>query len=294
MPYDNSSEVVVIRASSLSGYADCPRRSAARMFRREIIAAGFDLRETPPGIGAAIGTAVHKAAAVMLAEKADKGTLPPDDVTDDAAIETLRAETAPGILFDRESPEINAAELQVRRMARAYRNGVAPDIQPLLIEERLEAQVTPLIALSGQADVIAREPGRVRDLKTGKRLGNHAPQIGAYSLLARTPTEANPDGVDVQQASIDWVPRVSSKKPQPAPEQHRHDVARCETAALAVLRHIEGDLRTFREGDMARGVLPGDPWSFVANPSSMLCGPKYCPAHGTSFCREHAQTETEE
>jgi hypothetical protein len=263
------------------------------MFRREIVAAGFDLRETPPGIGAAIGTAVHKAAAVMLAEKADSGTLPPSDVTDDAAIETLREQTAPGILFDRESPEINAAELQVRRMARAYRDGVAPDIQPLLVEERLEAQVTPLIALSGQADVIAREPGRVRDLKTGKRLGNHAPQIGAYSLLARTPSETNPEGVDVQEASIDWVPRASMKKPQAAPEQYRHDVARCETAALAVIRHIESDLKVFREGDFTRGVLPGDPWAFVANPSSMLCGEKYCPAHGTSFCHEHAQKEEE-
>lgn len=62
MPYDNSSEVVVIRASSLSGYADCPRRSAARMFRREIIAAGFDLRETPPGIGAATREEVQRLA----------------------------------------------------------------------------------------------------------------------------------------------------------------------------------------------------------------------------------------
>jgi len=63
-------------------------------------------------------------------------------------------------------------------------------------------------------------------------------------------------------------------------------IAPAETAATNIIRHIEGDLRTFREGDPARRILPGDPWSFVANPASILCSPKYCPAFGTQFCRE--------
>ena len=63
-------------------------------------------------------------------------------------------------------------------------------------------------------------------------------------------------------------------------------VAQAETAASNILRHIAGDLETFRNGDPVRRILPGDPWAFQANPSSILCSPKYCPAFGTTFCHE--------
>lgn len=286
----------IIRASSLSGYPDCGRRSAARMFRAEIVAAGYDLNETPRGIGAAVGTSVHKAAAIMLEEKAKTGELPPDSVTADAAIDTLRAETEPGVVLDRTTVDMNEAEQQVLRMAKVYRRDVAPDIQPLIVEERLQATVpwsTQRLVLSGQADVIAREPGRVRDLKTGARLSNHNPQIGAYSLLARA------QGVEIHEAGIDFIQRAhitsrTKTQVQPGAVIQKHNVAKVETAAANVLRHIDSDLRTFREGDATRGLLPGDAWAFPANPSSMLCSAKYCPAHGTSFCHEAMISEEEE
>jgi hypothetical protein len=52
----------VIRCSALTAYPDCNRRGAARLFWREISSMGFRLRSTPRGIGAAIGSAVHRAA----------------------------------------------------------------------------------------------------------------------------------------------------------------------------------------------------------------------------------------
>jgi hypothetical protein len=277
----------IIRASSLSGYPDCPRRSAARMFRAEIIAAGHDLRDSPRSIGAAVGTAVHKAASVMLIEKAKTGSLPPLSTCHDAAVETVKAEAADGMLYDRETPALNEAQTQVVRMATVYHHDVAPDIQPLIVEERMEADVAPGVVLSGQSDVIAREPGRVRDLKTGKMLGNHKPQLGAYSLLGRS------NGIDVTEAGIDFVQRVPLKKPQPGAVSQVHDVAAAETAATNIIRHIQDDLQTFRRGDPVRGVLPGDPWAFPANPSSMLCSAKWCTAFGTTFCREHQEIEEE-
>lgn len=275
----------VVRSSSLSGYPDCPRRAAAKLFPREIAAAGFDLRDLPSNVGAAVGTGVHAAAALILKEKAATGSLPPVDVATDAAIEELRRAAEPGITYDRETPALNEAEQQAKRMVLVYRHQIAPDVQPLIVEERLEAQVTPDIILSGQSDVIAREPGRIRDLKGGKTMGCHAPQIGSYSLLARS------NGIEVTEACVDWIQRVPLKKPQPDAAVHRYDVATAETAAVNVLRHIEGDLTTFRHGDPERHLLPGDPWAFVANPSSKLCSAKWCPAWGTSFCREHAAIE---
>ena len=166
-------------------------------------------------------------------------------------------------------------------MTKAYHRVVAPKVIPIIVEERLEAEVSPGLILSGQPDVVAREPHKVRDLKTGARAGaSHAPQIGGYSLLART------HGFDIAEAAIDFVQRVNPAKPQPDPNSKVIAISQAETAAANIIRHIEGDLRTFREGDEARHILPGDPWAFQANPSSVLCSPKYCPAFSTEFCRE--------
>lgn len=277
----------IIRSSSLSGYADCPRRGATKLFRKEIEAAGFALREIPNNIGAAVGTGVHAGAALILLEKAATGTLPPESTATDAAVEALREQAAQGITYDRETPALNEAEQQAVRMVGVYRVQIAPAVEPLKVEERMEAQVTPDIVLSGQSDVIAREPGRIRDLKGGKSVGNHGPQIGSYSLLARS------NGIDITEGVVDWIPRVPIKKPQPNAQTFRYDIAAAETAAVNVLRHIEGDVATFRAGDQDRGLLPGDPWAFLANPSSKLCSAKWCPAHGTAFCCE-ATTITEE
>lgn len=276
---------VLVRSSSLSGYPDCPRRAATKLFPREIEAAGYTLRSLPSNVGAAVGTGVHAAAALLLKEKAANGNLPPLNVATDAAVEELRNAVNQGITWDKETPVLNEAELQVARMVQVYRHQVAPMVDPLIVEERLEAQVSPAIVLTGQSDVIAREPGRVRDLKGGKVMGMHAPQIGSYSLLARS------NAIDVTDAVVDWIPRVPLKKPQPDAVTYRHNVADAETAAVNVLRHIESDLATFRNGDMERHLLPGDPWAFVANPSSKLCSAKWCGAHGTAFCREHAAVE---
>ena len=276
-------EPTIIRASALSSYPDCNRRGAARLFRREIEAAGYRLRHTPRGIGAAIGTAVHKAAQVLLGEKATSGVLPPASVGTDAALDELHAQLSSGEVAYDASFTLNRAEAtrQTIGMARIYRSVVAPKVEPILVEERLEAEIAPGIVLSGQADVVAREPGAVRDLKTGvRRPTSVAPQLGAYSLLSRS------HGLDITRALIDFIQRVRPSRPQPDPLSTSLEVAQAETAATNILRHIEGDLATFRHGDPVRRILPGDPWSFQANPASVLCSPKYCAAFGTAFCRE--------
>jgi hypothetical protein len=153
--------------------------------------------------------------------------------------------------------------------------------EPIIVEERLEAEVEPGLILSGQPDIVAREPHGLRDLKTGARPpSSFAPQLGGYSLLARS------HNLDIQNAAIDFVQRVRINKPQPDPVSKTVAVATAETAASNILRHIAGDLDTFRHGDPVRRILPGDPWAFQANPASILCSPKYCPAFGTEFCKE--------
>jgi hypothetical protein len=276
---------IVIRASALSTYPDCPRRAAARLFRREIEAAGFRLRRTPRGIGAVIGSAVHAAAAMALSLKAKTGDLPSATVTVDFAAESLTESLAQGeVTFDAPhgvTHNRDDASKQTISLTSAYRRAVAPSVQPIIVEERLEAEISPGIVLSGTPDVVAREPGAVRDLKTGARsAGSHAPQLGAYSLLSRA------HGLAIETASVDFIRRVGAHKPQPDPISKTVRIADAETAASSIIKHIEGDLSTFRNGDPARRILPGDPWAFQANPASILCSPKWCPAFGTEFCHE--------
>jgi hypothetical protein len=276
--------VTIIRASALSGYADCPRRSAARMFRQEIEAAGFQLGRTIRGIGAAIGTAVHRGAEIALAEKAHSGRLPPIGVTEDAAIETLRDQIAGEIEYEGPAGVTQTkaqAEIQSRQMTRAYHRAIAPTVDPIQVEQRLEAEIAPGVILSGQADLVAREPGAVRDLKTGARPPRaFAPQLGAYSLLART------HELEIEHAHVDYIKRVTAGRPQPEPKTQRAAIARAETAAAATIGHILRDLHIFRHGDPELRIMPGDVWAFAANPSSSLCSPKFCPAFGTDFCHE--------
>ena len=188
----------IIRCSALTGYPDCNRRGAARLFWREISAMGFRLRSTPRGIGAAIGSAVHKAAEVILREKAETGRLPPSTVAADCAAETLAESVREGVDFDRTTANRVEGEVTAVGMARAYHRVVAPTVNAILIEERLEAEVAPGLILSGTPDLVAREPHRIRDLKTSSRPGgSHAPQIGGYSLLARS------HGLDIAEAAVE-------------------------------------------------------------------------------------------
>jgi hypothetical protein len=278
---------LIIRVSSLPGFPDCPRRWAASALRREIKAAGYELRSRTNGIGAAVGTSVHFAGKVSLDEKLTKGTLPPASVAIDAAMETLREETARGLEYDnRLTPNRNTAEIQVARMSLSYHRYVAPQINPIAVEKRLEADVPgtrQALVLSGQADVVAVEPDDINELKSGGKLGNFNAQAGGYSGLTRSV------GINVTGANLDWVPRISVRREQPRPTRVQLDIALCEQMAVDTLHNIDRDLTTWREGDDLRGLLPGDPRAFRANPSSYLCGEKYCSAHScgpNGFCLE--------
>ena len=272
----------VVRASYLSEYPDCPRRVAAKVFTKEIQDAGYGLRNTIQGVAAAIGTAVHRGAATILAEKASTGKMPPGMTGLDAARDRLRELAQDGIAYDTLSPRLNDAEKAALRMVVVYRDELAPWIDPIAVEQRLEAEVEPGLVLSGQSDVIAREPKAVRDLKSGKAMapGNHRPQLGSYSLLARA------HGIDIELARIDYIRRVSARMDQPPPITETLDVHEIETAATHVLMAMASDIDSFRHGSPTRGIEPADPWAFLANPNSRLCSPDFCKAHSTDFCKE--------
>lgn len=276
-----------VRCSILPDYPDCNRRCAARLFWREITAAGHNLRRLPKGIGAAVGTSVHASAALTLKEKAAYGSLAPMDVVTDCAVETYRMQAQEELAFDRETPDGRVAEKQVIRMAEKFQECIRPDVEPILVEEKLEADTGFGVILDGHADLVAREPGRIRDLKTGKRLGVYTAQIGGYSLLARS------NALEIEAADIDYLKRVPLGKEQPPVVTKATNLGIAEASALLTLKHIARSLELYREGDPDRHIEPGRPEAFLSNPSSYLCSPKYCSAFGTSWCQDGAAAHSE-
>lgn len=264
---------ISVRASSLTEWPDCERRFAARHLADMVKAAGYDLRAVPGTIGAKVGTALHSGAAHMLTHKMKTGELSLEKEAIEVGIESLKRGLAEsgGVLWDDTSPTVDAAEKQTARMVRAYQVFIAPQLRPTAVEHEMRARFNERIVVTGHLD--EAEDNEVNDTKSGvMRRPNH-PQYGCYSMLRRA------SGNPVARFNEHYVPRNSLKQPQKMPEIHAYAVGTCEQAAHAVLGRIDDAVQKFRKS--------GDNWAFLANPASMLCGNKYCPAFQTSWCRSH-------
>jgi len=266
---------IVIRASSLSSYADCARRESAKTFKSYIEDAGYKLNSSVGNVGAAIGTGVHGCMNYTLTQKMETGEIGNDNAANDCAIEALRAEAHKGIHYDNVTRDLNQAEKQVLRKSSMFRRVVAPDISPVAVEVRLNAKVSDMFELSGQVDY--REDGVVGDLKTGKSRRFGAPQYGAYSLLNRS------HGIPVEKIREHYMPTIPLDKPEGEPQTVWYNAAKAEQHAMAVMSYMRLDFESFLKN--------GDRFAFRSNASSMMCDAKYCPAHGTNFCREHKGKE---
>jgi hypothetical protein len=234
------------------------------MFLQMIEDAGFPTARSMNGAGAAIGTGVHTGAARMLTNKRDHVAPAPQSEIREISIEAYRAETRDGVLFDTVSPNHNTAENQVDTLVNIYRSEILPVVIPVDIETAMQFDVTSGVTVSGHPDVMCGS--EIRDLKCGKIDPQCQAQMGGYSLLAQDNGRPRPD-----RLVIDWIPRN-----KPVPVTSVYDVALCETMARSVLNQVISHLTAF--------LKTGSPEAFPVNPMSILCGPKYCPAHGSKWC----------
>jgi len=268
--------MAVVRASSLPTYPDCGRRWAARHLADMIAAAGYSLRRIGREIGAAVGTATHAAAATAYKarqESRDAGSEP-----EDAGMASLDVEIDSSVAWDDVTPDRDTAQHQVRRQYRVYKDAVIDQVEPMMIEQQLEAVRPSGLIVRGRTDLVVAAPLDLRDLKTGKMKRANGAQYGTYTLLLRS------NGTPVSGIVEDYVPRVGRRASQPYPEAIRYDVAASERQSETIIRRIEADMAAFQAS--------GDSSVFLANPNSMLCSPRYCPAHGTAFCRAHRGAKT--
>jgi hypothetical protein len=274
-----------IRCSSTNNYGDCQRRAVTEIIGTEIEAAGFKLQRKSTGAPAHVGTGVHAAGALMLDEKLKTGTWSKDAAVDAGIEQMVERMEKDGTTWSDDVPNLGVAERQVQRMATAYHLHIAPKVQPVTIEHRLEADLGHGFVLSGQSDVVAIEPDAIRDLKTGANLGSYKPQIGGYGRLQRAWDKPAKVGI------VDYIPRTKITAAQPPPIEIKIDIVAAEVANERIVASMMSSIMLFRNGSDTGGrkIPPFDPWSTIANPASRLCSPKFCRAHGTEFCKEWAK-----
>ena len=264
--------MITIRASYLTGYNDCSRRVAARLFKQTVESMGYVLRDTPKNAGSIIGTGVHAGACSILTEKAGGLDVPHEGAAVDAGVMAVDAEMESGeVLFDDVTKNESDIKKQVHKKILQFNDEVTPEINPVATEERMNAVISDSFILSGQVDW--REDGAIGDLKTGKMQQFNAPQYGAYSLLLRS------SGLEVNCINEFYLKVENLSKPNTKAKKTSYDTEQCESMAQATIADMVSDYEKF--------VATGNRFSFRANPSSLLCSDKYCPAWGTNFCREH-------
>ena len=251
--------MIELHASSLSNYADCPRRASTRIFWEQIKDAGYELNRFDfRNISANIGTACHSGAEIALNEKNQGQAV-------QASLDKLSDLSDKETKFDSVSPTINTAQKQTERITKCYYINVAERIKPIYIEHTMKAKFDKIFILSGRPDVITKQ---IHDFKTGKNVKCQA-QIGAYSLLAKS------NGIDISGVIVDSIMNTRLDKPQ---EYHeiQFDMKICERLAKAVIKWIATCYDIFESTKM--------PDAFPCNNNSMLCSKKWCKAFGTDYC----------
>lgn len=272
--------VGLIRPSSLVTEQDCSRRFAARHLSDLVASAGYRLRrDMRTHVGAAVGTALHAAAAYTLEQKRDTGDLGSGTEAENRGEAALLERLADGAMWDETTPSVATAKAQVARMGKSYRRHIAPFVVPQFIEERLVADVGDGWQLSGQADLLAGDPDReLRDVKSGVRRRNNSVQYGSYAIVLTA------HGIAPNRILEDFIPRVRLSAEQPPPESEPIPLWPAVAEAWNTIDGIKAAVIEFeRRAADPSGREPAG--AFRANPASSLCGEKWCPAHGTEFCR---------
>ena len=271
---------ITIRCSSLSSYSDCPRRAAAKMFFKELSEEyEFDLNPINTSVGAAVGTAMHKALeeAIILRSKGSTYTNEMKTIIKSAIIDTVRN----GITWDNTTYDIPTAEYQAFRQANSILD-IMPNLQDIKIESEFVADLGDDFILSGHIDIRGKigNINIIQDFKSGTTERVNIPQYGGYSLLVRN------SGEKVDLLREIYIKRIGKTKAQSEPIIKDYDPNTAENFAWNIIKRIKEDMKNFRK--------TGDVFSWIPNPNSMMCSPYYCPAYGTKFCKCHLKEKGSE
>ena len=246
--------ITSIHQSMLNTWLRCGRQFEYRYIEGLII---------PPGIAARRGTGFHKAAELNFREKIQtKEDLPRDVLLDcarDTYVKTIEDE---GVFIPKEKLSekkklLNEGLNQTLEATLIYRNEIAPDIQPVMTEKYLTADVDLDLPVAGTIDC-ADDKNRLIDLKCMKRKdqtwADREIQPTVYSLLMENATGVWPESFRYEIV----VPNKTMVRDSLETKRGKGDVERLRRYAQAFLADLKSG-----------NFKPADPESWV-------CDPKWC------------------
>lgn len=261
-----------IRCSSLPGASSCARRWAAQNITKQVIDAGFDLRQNPPSIGSLVGTAMHSAIFTGLLLRQEGSKITPR-ILEEASEESLRAALDEGeTIWDDTTGRLDDAIRQAKRQAVAALDWAETGAIPIALETEVQATFAEGWILSGHLDVLEMEG--VIDWKSGTAIPHAIAQIGGYALATEAVYKR-----PITRATEVFIRRVGVTKPQPDPVVTAYPADQAKLYAYRTLQDLKSAVERFE--------ATKSPWEFMPNPQCMTCRDRYCPAWGTKFCEVH-------
>lgn len=208
-----------IHQSHLGMFLRCAAQFERRYILGEII---------PPGIAARRGSAAHKAAQINHEQKLHSHEdLPVDTLQDAARDHYVKLIKEEGVFISKddlpEKEKLLGAGLDASvRLTRLYRETLAPQIQPVLVEEKLEVDVGLDLPLVGIID-LTTEDGSLEDIKTADKSKNQSMadtslQLSMYAGLVAHHTGKWPRKTNLRVLVNSTTPKLQTLETERGPE----------------------------------------------------------------------------
>jgi hypothetical protein len=244
-----------ITQSMLGMFLRCPHQFERRYLRGEII---------PPGIAARRGSATHKAAQLNHEQKLhSQADLPVGDLQDAARDHYVTLIREEGVFIPKDQlldkNKLLAAGLDAAvRLTKLYRESLASNIQPLLVEEKMTCDAGLGLPLQGTIDVLTTDQW-LPDLKTadkskGPKDADYSLQLTFYAGLVAHRTGTWPRKVSLEVLVNNKEPKLQSLATSRGPEDWSNLLHRVHL----MVAQIE------------TGLFP------PCDPSAWICSPNWC------------------
>lgn len=244
-----------ISQSMYGMFSRCPAQFERRYINGEII---------PPGIAARRGSATHKAAEINHAQKIiSQEDLAVDTLQDAARDEYVRLVKDEGVFIPKDQVSEKDRLLgegldAAARLTKLYREALAPQILPVLVEERLTIDAGLDVPIKGTIDVLTVDHW-MPDMKTaakskGQGEADNSLQLTFYAGLVANHTGKWPERVSLEILVDNKTPKLQSLESKRGPDDWAKLIFR--------LRIFVAQVRT--------GLFP------PCDPGHWLCSPAWC------------------
>jgi hypothetical protein len=256
---------LVIHASRLDAYADCPLQAFAELMRPQLQKLGYQFNDLPRYITPEVGTAIHSGVAHLH-------TTGSTDVKSavNESLNTLERimEDTPHMRFTEKMPDLAYIKAHITGFISAYVDQVLPQRSAQLIEYGMKGELLPNITYKTTLDLLTSN-AILADLKSGAKITPAYNQLGFYCLLLQR------EGYKVNRLVLDYIlPDRSTKVYIHKPIEYDKDA--CLFIVKQTLTSLIADFEVF--------CKTGNINHIRVNPRASTCNKAMCPLYGTSTC----------